>query len=199
MRAVMLTAALAATTVLAAGCGGAQPTGHGHGGHAGHDMAGMSAQQMADMDMGAASRPSDAATMVCGQEIRGAVRRTLHLRELPAAPTSTWRRTARSYTCRYRLADGALEMSVQDAVEPAAGRAYFRHLRASTPGAMRLHGLESLGLPGFETSDSVAFLKDGKTLQVRTGDLAGSALPRGFDRQEVAYSLASAVVACWAE
>jgi len=196
MRAVLLTAVLAATTVLTAGCGAAEPAGTGDARPA---MAGMSDQEMADMDMGAAARPSDSATMVCGREIRGAVRRTLRLRELPAAPTSTWRGTTRSYTCRYRVPDGALELSVQDATGAGPGHAYFRRLRASTPGAVRLRGLEGLGLPGFETPDSVAFLKDGKTLVVRTEDLAGSSLPRGFDRQEVAYSLASAVVACWAE
>lgn len=197
MRARVLLGTVAMVAFLATGCGsqgtnGAQP--------AGRNNASASAKNMdTSMNMGSTDRPSTPAKMICGAEIRDAVRRSFALSAQPAAKPS-WSKSDRIYSCSYRLPGGNLALSVQDSLDKAKGRTYFDALRQRVPGAKTIRGMESYGFPSFETSSgNVVFLKDGKTLRVDASALPASALPSGYSREEVAFSVASAVIACWSE
>ncbi len=202
MKAPALLATLATVALLATGCGSttthqAGPAGHhatpGQSGQSG--MAGMPGMSAADMKAGRA--PSKTASMVCGAEIRGAVKRTFALSHAPSS-THTW--SHRLFTCTYALPGGPLRLSVKDLTDRKAGRAHFDGLRSSLAGARRIAGMASLGFPSFETaSGNVVFLKDGKTLRVDATRVSRSALPAHFSRQEAAYGVAAAVIACWTE
>lgn len=159
----------------------------------------MTGSEMKGMDMGGSDKPSAPATMVCSKEIQGAVKRTFATSTLPAK-SHTWSKSDRSYACTYRLPGGSLVLTVQDALNTKDGRDYFARLRGELTGAGRIRGVQSFGLPSLETTDGkVAFLKDGKTLTVDASGLTGSALPKDYTSAEAAYSVASAVVACWSE
>ena len=68
------------------------------------------------------------------------------------------------------------------------------------PRPRTIHGLADLGFPAFETAHGDAvFIKDHKTLWVDASRLADSDLPRGRSREDVAYGVAAAVIACWTE
>lgn len=80
------------------------------------------------------------------------------------------------------------------------GAAYFAGVRSRLPAARAIRGVENLGFPAVTSrSGRVAFLKAGKTLLVDASGLAQTALPRGYTRSDVAYSVASAVIGCWKE
>ncbi|MGI9158018.1 MAG: hypothetical protein ACR2FG_15535 [Marmoricola sp.] len=195
MRARVLLGTAATVALLATGCGsrgatGAQPDTSDHASASAKDMS---------MNMGTGDRPSDPAKMICGAEIQDAVRRTFALSGNPSSVHS-WSKSDRVYSCTYRLPHGKLAMSVQDSLDEKSGRAYFDALRKRLPGARVISGMESYGFPAFETSDgNVVFLKDGKTLRVDATSLPSAALPKGFSREEAAFSVASAVIACWSE
>lgn len=151
---------------------------------------------MDGMDAGAHA-PSEAAAMICSDEIADTVRRTFDLEKVPFS-RDTW--VAPSFRCDYAVGGSTLRLSVQDLDTAGPGRAYFRRLESRLPGATPLRGLQGLGLPSFETrAGDVVFLKDHKTLRVDPADLAAADLPAGYSRRDVAYAVASAVVACWSE
>ncbi len=190
------TAAASSRVAPSAGSAGSAPTHH----HSDHDHAKMTPAEKAAMGGSEDAGPSAAAAMVCGREVRGAVTRTLALAEPVAEPTPSWDGDGRLFGCVYRVRGGLLLLSVQDATDPAAGEAVFTATRSSLRGARRLTGVAAFGLVGYESPDgTVIFLKDGKTLRVDASGLRGSSLPAGFDRAEVAYGVAAAVVACWTE
>jgi hypothetical protein len=141
--------------------------------------------------------PSQAAAMVCSDEVRDAVARTLQVERAPSGLHS-WGYDL--FRCSYLLGAGELRLSVKDLDPAAPGRAWFDGLQARLPHARSLHGVEALGLPSFETiRGDVVFLKDHKTLRVDASRLAESRLPAGMSRTDVAYGVAAAVVACWSE
>lgn len=145
----------------------------------------------------AAAGPSQAAAMVCSDEIRDAVAHTLQLDRVPRGLHS-WGHDL--FRCSYLLDAGELRLSVKDLAGARAGRTYFEDLRARLPLASNLRGVEGLGLPSFETPEGdVVFLKDHKTLRVDAGRLSRAGLPAGMSRTDVAYGVAAAVVACWSE
>ncbi len=151
------------------------------------------------MDMGAASKPSEPASMICSAEIRDAVKRTFALTSQPSA-TPRWSASDRIFACTYRIGGSRLRLTVQDATDAGKGTAYFGRLRHDASGAGVIGGMESFGFPAFQTPNGrVAFLKDGKTLEVDASALPSAALPAGYSREEAAYSVASAVIACWTE
>jgi hypothetical protein len=160
----------------------------------GSAMPGMSG--MAGTGAGAGA-PSATASMVCGDEIRRAVAHTL---TLPSAPRGLHSWADRVFRCSYLLRAGELRLSVKDLDTAGPGTAYFDGLRARLPGASNLRGVLALGLPSFETArGDVVFLKDDKTLWVDASRLSSSGLPRGMSREDVAYGVAAAVIACWSE
>jgi hypothetical protein len=157
----------------------------------------MTPEEMAAM--GPRGGPSSSATMVCSDEIAESVQKTLQLDDRPVG-SHRWSTSRRVYTCDYPVGDGRIELSVQDATERSRGAVYFATLRRSLPGAKRIVGMEALGFPAFSTrAGDVFFLKDGKTLRVDPSDIAGSALPVGFSREDAAYGVAASVIACWKE
>ncbi len=197
--------AVAAVPLLLAGCGsGSSSTGATHVMSDGSTMSGRS---MAEADPSArtaahahgagASGPSTTASMICGDEIREAVAHNLALRRAPVGLHS-WQ--ARTFSCTYQLAGGDLRLSVKDLDAAKPGRAYFDALHGSLPRPRTIRGLAGLGFPAFETAHGdVVFIKDHKTLWVDASRLADGDLPDGRSREDVAYGVAAAVIACWTE
>jgi hypothetical protein len=141
--------------------------------------------------------PSEAAAMVCSDEVRDAVARTLQVDRVPSG-LHAWGHDL--FRCSYLLGAGELRLSVKDLDADGRGRAWFDGLRARLPQARSLRGVAALGLPSFETPrGDVVFLKDHKTLRVDASRLAERRLPAGMSRTDVAYGVAAAVVACWSE
>jgi len=179
---------LAAVPVLVTGCATARADGPS-------TSAPPPATSTAAGDGSGPTAPSDAAQMVCGEEIRGAVQTLL---ALPAPPQTahTWDGTR--YTCTYHLADGPLVLSVTQTGSPAAARAAFSALQRRTSAATPLRGLDSLGLPAFESVSGItAFVKDDKTLEVDASrlpaEVGGQQRPRG----DLSYTVATDVLGCW--
>lgn len=201
MRTRAVAATLAAVAVLAAGCGSSDQS----GGSSGRATSSSSSSQqagdgpsMADMDMGSSGKPSDPASMICGLEIQDAVMRTFAMSSQPTG-ADQWSRSKRVFSCRWSVPRGTLAMSVQDSLDEKTGQAYFDQLKSRLDGT-KIVGMESFGFPAFSTSaGDVVFLKDGKTLQVDATRLPDASLPKEFSRGEAAYSVASAVIACWSE
>ncbi len=202
MRAPALVVTAITLAALSAGCapsGGGPPGGSPATGATGSSGAARATRGAMTMDMGDGAGPSAPAAMICGEEVRGDVRRIFGIAGKPSS-RSTWSTPDRVYDCRWALPGGTLELSVQDARGPAEGRAYFDDLRARLPGARTLRGMASLGFPAFDTeAGDAVFLKDGKTLRVDASRLPPSALPAGYSRADAAYAVASAVIACWSE
>lgn len=150
----------------------------------------------------AAAGPSEAAAMICTGQVVDDVARIMGRDEIPE-PTASWESPL--YTCTFALPDGPLVLTVHDAAEEALGRAHFEGMRAAAPGATPIKGVYSLGLPAYETRDSVAFVKDGKTLEVDASGLGVSGLGGRLgvegdqDRGEIAYAVATSVLSCWTE
>lgn len=145
----------------------------------------------------AGSHPSSTAAMVCGDEIGDAVKRLFGTSAIPPRSHS-W--SDQLFSCTYAVAAGSLRLSVKDLTEAEPGRTYFDSLRTRLGSPALITGLENLGFPAFETTaGEVAFLKDGKTLLVDASGLSADQLPRGYSRQDTAYSIASAVIGCWTE
>jgi hypothetical protein len=144
-----------------------------------------------------ASGPSAPAQMICGNEIRQAVKLTFGLLQMPT-PTHNW--SGQIFSCNYALRGGTLVLSVEDSSDLKSGDAYFARLRTRLAGAQLIDGPLNFGLPAFQTANgNVAFLKDGKTLRVDASGLPDASLPLGASRQATAYAIAAAVVGCWTE
>lgn len=142
-------------------------------------------------------QPSAAASMVCGDEIAGAVRRTFKLPALPHR-TAVW--SDQVYRCTYALPGGDLSLSVADLAAAGPGRAWFDKLRNRLPGASTIVGMSNFGFPAYQTDrGDVVFLKDHKTLWVNATSVATTELPAKYTRTDAAYQIASAVIACWSE
>jgi hypothetical protein len=154
---------------------------------------------MSTDEMAAMGGPSEPAAMICSDEIRTAVRTTFGLKRQPT-PTRAWSAGDLTFTCTYRLPGGTLRMSVHDAPDERSGRPYFQRLSTTLGGATAIRGVQALGFPALETQDGhVAFLKDGKTLEVDATDVSTASLPQGLTRQQGAYGVAAAVISCWTE
>ena len=202
MRHLRLRALLAATALLTVGCGSraiatSDQSPPRDETMARHTMPDGTSLSDADMEGMGATRPSEAASMVCSGEIRRAVKRTFQLDRQPHS-THDWSRGR--FTCRYQLPDGPLELSVEDFTDKRLGHAYFTGLRSRLTRDRTITGVPSLGFPAFETPDgTVGFLKDGKTLLVDARRVSTASLPTGFSRAEAAYGVAAAVIGCWTE
>ena len=199
MRTRATCATLAVLAVLVSGCGSSGQSGGSSESSSSSQRAGAnpSAAEM-DMDMGSTGKPSEPAAMICEAEIQDAVKRTFAMSSKPSA-ANHWMRSTRVFTCHWSVPKGTLVMSVQDALNEKTGRAYFHRLKSRLDGT-KITGMESFGFPAFRTAGGdVVFLKDGKTLQVDATRLPAASLPKGYSRGEAAFSVASAVIACWTE
>jgi hypothetical protein len=203
-----LAVTLAAVPLLLTACGGgSSSTGAEHVMPDGNTMSGSSMSGpapsphdgMAAHDAGSmdSRRPSATASMICGSEVRNAVARVLRSGKAPAGLHS-W--SHQTYRCTYPLAHGDLRMTVKDLDAAGPGRAYFDRLRGRLPDASPITGLANFGFPAFETPQGdVAFIKDHRTLWVDATRVASSDLAPGTSRQDAAYGVAAAVIACWTE
>ena len=145
-----------------------------------------------------ASGPSEAARMVCTGQVVDEVSRIMGLDDV-AEPSSSW--TAPMFTCTFDLESGPLVLSVHDAADPEVGKTHFQDLRAELGDATTIKGVYSLGLPAYETEKgTVAFIREGKTLEVDATGLEGELGVEGdMSRSEIAYAVATSVLACWTE
>jgi hypothetical protein len=174
----------------------------------GESMAGMSMPQRKPQEKSTtavpagptrvyASRPSQSSAMICGTETSGSVA-TLTGLHSPSPKTATW--ADNLYTCTYQLPAGPLVLSVKESANPAAARGYFKLLRARIGGTHPVTGLAALGLAGYEKqAGQVVFLKDNATLQVDATALSKEVGPQKRSRADLAYSVASNILACWSE
>lgn len=142
-----------------------------------------------------AGGPSASALMTCGQETKDNVAKIL---ALPAAPHTADSWVNKLYTCTYQLADGPLVLSVKESADNQAARGYFDALRVVLGSTHSIDGLANLGLPAYQdAAGSVVFVKDNMTLRVDAGKLPDKVGPHGVSRNELAYEIATAVLACW--
>jgi len=194
---LMLGAGCGTTDAATPSAGGSADAASSLAGHA-HEEAGHDeGHAAAHGDGGQPSGPSEAAAMICTDEIAEAVRRSFALDTVPERH-DTWEPP--HYQCDYHVGGSRLHVSVHDAEAAAAGRAYFRDTRGGLPGVTTIKGVKSFGFPAFESRDGlVGMMKDGKTLLVDAQEVPAGDLPRGFTRTEVAYSVAAAVMGCWTE
>ena len=159
----------------------------------GKPMPGMDGKPMPGMTP-AATGPSASARMICSAEIRTDVATLLALRHPPPA-ASTW--AGHRYTCTYRLPAGRLVLSVQESPDLPAARRYFTGLRRHLGATQPLPGISGLGLPAYQADGTAVFLKDDKTLHVDATALPPQLGPTGDSRTDLAYTLATDVLACW--
>jgi hypothetical protein len=96
------------------------------------------------------------------------------------------------------LPTGPLVLSVKDSADVAAARGYLDRRRRGMGRTQPLTGLAGLGLPAYEnTTGSVVFLKDNMTLQVDAAALPVRVGPQSTSRTDLAYTIATDVLACW--
>ncbi|GAB3583419.1 hypothetical protein GCM10027579_14400 [Calidifontibacter terrae] len=135
--------------------------------------------------------------MVCGEEIDARLQTML---ALPTAPhgSSSWRDGL--FTCTYRLSNGPLVLTVRVLDSPAAARTAFNDQRAKAPGAKKIRGLASLGLPSYETDGGlVGFAKDNFAFRADAHAMREPIGKAAMTRSAFAYSISATVLACWSE
>ncbi|MHA7304750.1 hypothetical protein ACX80E_05800 [Arthrobacter sp. TMN-49] len=141
--------------------------------------------------------PSDAALMVCGDQPMDRLTSILNLKEDPHT-INDWANN--TFTCTYHLNEGALTISVHEAVDKASALTYFNAMQAQTKDATPIEGLANLGFPAYETADgSAVFQKDAFVLHVDATDLPATLGPENITRNALAYQLSSTILACWIE
>ncbi|MFJ6157033.1 hypothetical protein ACIQF8_03875 [Pseudarthrobacter sp. NPDC092184] len=161
------------------------------GGHAGHHGGGSPSPRTA------ASGPSEAAKMVCGEQPMDRLTEILDLGQDPHTVDS-WADSI--FTCTYHLNEGALDISVREAPGKAAALTYFDAMQALAVDAAPIEGLANLGFPAYETADgSAVFQKDNFVLHVDASDLPEAMGPDGISRNALAYQLSTTILACWVE
>ncbi|QHK18628.1 hypothetical protein GU243_01255 [Pseudarthrobacter psychrotolerans] len=185
--------ALALASVLLSGCGAPSanvgPAAAVHAGAHGHGSSSPAAA--------VPGGPSDAALMVCGGETMGNVTSILGLTS-EQHTVNDW--ADGTFTCTYHLGEGALEIAVKEAADPAAARTYFDAMQALAKGATPIEGLANLGFPAYETADgSAVFQKDNMILHVDASDLSETLGPDSISRTAFAYQLSTTILACWKE
>ena len=182
MNRVLVPAGLLAALLLT-GCAGS--TGQARQASATSSRSGMAMSGMSD-------RPSDTATMICGDDIRAQVSQVLKL-SMPPKTESNW--ADQLYTCTYRLPIGPMVLSVKQSAGTTEAAGYFSTLRPTLGSTETLQGL---GERSYGTGDGVVVvIKDNLTLTVDT-----TGLPKVFGadqqrRSDLAYEIASDVLGCW--
>ena len=142
-----------------------------------------------------AASPSASAEMICGPETARSVATLMGL-HTPAPTKTSW--ADHLYTCTYQLPVGHLVLSVKESPSAAAARDYFNAGQARLGHTKALTGLAGLGLPAYENSTGiVVFLKDNMTLQVDSTALPPQVGPQNTLRADLAYTVATDVLACW--
>jgi hypothetical protein len=142
-----------------------------------------------------ADSPSVSAKMICGPETARNVATLMGL-HTPAPTKTSW--VDHLYTCTYQLPVGPLVLSVKESPNAAAARNYFKEGQSRLGHTKTLTGLSGLGLPAYEnTTGIVVFLKDNMTLQVDSSALPAHFGAQNTTRADLAYAVATDVLACW--
>jgi hypothetical protein len=138
------------------------------------------------------NQPSPSSLMICATEGQTEIAATLG--EKPVRPVvGTWAKP--DYSCRYAYPEGSMRLSVHEAVDLAAARAFYRAQEAKVHAATSNAGL---GQGTATTADGrVLVIKDNKVLEVD-----GRRLPAQFghpaaSRDDVALETAITVMGCW--
>lgn len=136
----------------------------------------------------------EAATMVCEDQAKNAVKDILALPALPK-PVSEWDGT--TYVCTYPLAAGDFVMSVTVADTPEQANTATQKLAASLD-APPIEGLANLGLPGYQSdAGNVIFAKDNMTLHVDATALPATVGPHNVTPASFAYEMSTTILGCW--
>lgn len=138
-----------------------------------------------------AAKPTAAALMICGDDIRGKVRQAL---ALSTPPTATDGFRNGRYTCSYRLPAGPLVLAVQQSPNRSTASRYY----AGQQIALRGDDFAGLGDAAFGTgTGTVVVVKDDATLIVDATGLPAVFGPQQQRRTDLAYEIASDVLGCW--
>lgn len=141
--------------------------------------------------------PTGPALMICGEEPAGSITTILELDKSPHT-VDNW--TGDLYTCTYHLPMGEFVLSVKESANDATALAYFHDLQATLAPTTPIEGLANLGLPAYNTAAGAAvFVKDNMTLQVDASKLPDTLGPHQISRNDLAYQVATVILACWAE
>ncbi|MDJ0319723.1 hypothetical protein [Pseudarthrobacter sp. PS3-L1] len=144
-----------------------------------------------------AQGPTEAAQMVCGDEVKKDMATRLGL---PQAPHSISDFTDKIFTCTYHLTEGDFIISVKETPDPTAAKTYFEALQVEVPNATDIKGLENLGFPAYKnTAGSVVFLKDNMILHVNATNITTPLGPEKITPAAFAYQTATTILACWKE
>ena len=136
----------------------------------------------------------EAATMVCEDQAKNAVK---DLMALPALPQPVVEWDGSTFTCTYPLAAGDFVMSVAVADTPEQANAAAQELAASLAAAP-IKGLANLGLPGYQSqAGDVVFAKDTMTLHVDATALPAALGPYDVTRASFAYQMSTTILGCW--
>lgn len=136
----------------------------------------------------------EAATMVCEDQAKNAVKDILALPALPE-PVSEWDGT--TYTCTYPLEVGDFMMSVVVSDTPEKANMTAQKLAASL-NAPSIEGLANLGLPGYQSqAGDVVFAKDDMTLHVDATALPAALGEYQVSPSDFAYQMSTTILGCW--
>ena len=130
--------------------------------------------------------------MVCASDAQREITRVLGVSAHVATPS--W--VGHLYSCRYEYPDGAFVLSVKELSSWPQTYSYFHSLGRvmGDTGA-----LGNLGQGAFTASDgSVVVRKDWKVLLVDIAPLPGQFGKPPTSRADVAYTVASIILGCWA-
>ncbi|MDJ0318933.1 hypothetical protein [Pseudarthrobacter sp. PS3-L1] len=142
-------------------------------------------------------KPTEAAAMVCGDEVKKDMATRLGL---PEAPHSASTFKDQIYTCTYHMSEGDFVISVKETPSREAAQTYFEALRVEVPNATDIKGLENLGFPAYKNdAGSVVFLKDNMILHVNATDIKTTVGPDHITPEAFAYQTATTILACWKE
>jgi hypothetical protein len=201
MKTRQLAVGLSALALVVTGCAAGKDSSAAPGDPAmsmapGQTMAGMSmapGQTMAGMSVAPVdSEPSEAAKMVCSDDIRDQVKAVLMLSS-PAQVRSSWQ--DQLYTCTYTLPMGQMVLSVKQSASKPAALSHFQAMRSQLGSTAPLQGL---GEQAYATRTGIAVvLKDDMTLRVDTSGLPVVFGPQQQRRTDLAYEIASDVLGCW--
>lgn len=141
--------------------------------------------------------PTEAAQMVCGDEVKKDMATRLGL---PEAPHSVNTFNDKIFTCTYHLTEGDLVISVKETANEKAAKTYFEAMQVEVPNAADIKGLANLGFPAYSNdAGSVVFLKDHMILHVNATDITTQLGPDKMTPAEFAYQTATTILACWKE
>jgi hypothetical protein len=133
--------------------------------------------------------PSAAARMICKAEARTTITKALGLKSAPAS-RSRW--ADNTYTCTYRLPQGAFVLSVKESASATAAATYLRTRRGHA------HRLSGLTPDAYGTTTGVVMLrKDNDVLTVDASTLPRIVGNQHAKRADFAYQIASDILGCW--